>query len=338
MQDFKDCQYPEQHKLCRLLAKAGVPAHPKWYSLILYMRSLQYNDTLSDGQKSDIHQLFLEIISERDFSDARYDEVSRRQEEIVTTPYRERLKAVIEESTSLLQEFGSLMTARKGQVADLGEETVETVQSGLPPEEMVDRLRESFRRVIETMEKDTEDLKRVAWTDALTGLANRRRFDEVLGASCEEAKKGSRLSLLMLDIDLFKRINDTYGHPIGDQALKVVAEIIRQCAQHGCGERCLCARYGGEEFSVIVPEKGATHARDVAELIRRNIEQNRFEIESVDGEILEEGLAMTISVGVAELDEAWTDNHAKRLVQAADSALYEAKRGGRNQVRVFGEE
>ncbi|NJB68922.1 diguanylate cyclase (GGDEF)-like protein [Desulfobaculum xiamenense] len=331
----KDCIYPDQHRLCHLLAKAGVPSHPKWHSLILYMRSLEYNDTLSDAQKAAIHELFLELVKRRDFSDAAYAEVSRRQEEIVTSPYREKLKAALQESTTLLEEFGSVIRRRSGEVQDLGEETVQTVQSGMPPDRMVERLRDSFRRVVSAMDEDAHTLRRLAHTDALTGLANRRALDERLAELCPDTC-GDTVSLLMLDIDFFKRINDTYGHQIGDQALRIIAELIRKGTASRCGDGCLPVRYGGEEFVVMAPGLDRKEALDLAEHIRRSVEKYRFEVKSIDGEVLAKDLRMTISVGVAEILPSWADHHAERLVQAADSALYEAKRNGRNQVRIHG--
>ncbi len=333
-QDTTPCTAPEQQHLCRLLSKAGVPSEPRWYSLILYMRSLEYNDTLSDGQKAAIHELFLDLIRRRDFSDERYDEVARRQEEILTTDYRERLKAALEESSALLEEFGQLFSRRTGEVQNLGEETVQTVQSGMPTEKMVESLRRSFKQLVDAMGQDAIDLHRAANTDALTGLANRRRFDDELQRQCGEERDGP-LSLLMLDIDLFKRINDAYGHQIGDQALKLVAHLITQGVKGRADGKCLPARYGGEEFVVIAPGMTLEQAIDMAEHIRASIEKYRFEIKSVDGDVLERNVALTISIGVAQFDEKWEDSHAERLVQGADAALYDAKRSGRNRVSAY---
>jgi diguanylate cyclase (GGDEF)-like protein len=165
-----------------------------------------------------------------------------------------------------------------------------------------------------------------AVTDALTGIANKRRFDEWLGLEAERAKRfGHSLSLLIFDVDDFKQVNDTRGHPTGDEVLRAIGNGIGASAR----EVDLPARYGGEEFVVGLTETDAEGARLAAERIR----------ELVAGlSITDPGggpaLNVTVSVGVATLPEDAAD--AESLFAAADGALYAAKHAGKNCVRAAG--
>jgi diguanylate cyclase (GGDEF)-like protein len=161
-----------------------------------------------------------------------------------------------------------------------------------------------------------------AVTDDLTRLSNKRRFRDVL---TKEAARAARfdhpLSLLMLDIDGFKRINDTRGHVQGDEVLRRIARVL-QAESRAIDEP---ARYGGEEFAIALPETALEGAAEVAERIRARIE--REAVPATDGG---EALTVTASVGVATIPTSASDPNG--LVRAADAALYEAKRAGKNQV------
>ncbi len=167
--------------------------------------------------------------------------------------------------------------------------------------------------------------ERMATTDGLTGLVNHRTFQERFDARLAEASRyGRRLSLLLTDIDHFKSVNDTYGHPVGDQVLRGVAALLGQEAR----TTDLVARYGGEEFAIVMPETDAAGARVIAERIR----------ERVAAAVSETGLGplrVTVSIGLATFP-ADGDRKA-RLVEAADGALYAAKRGGRNRTVAAGD-
>jgi diguanylate cyclase (GGDEF)-like protein len=171
------------------------------------------------------------------------------------------------------------------------------------------------------------DFRRVAsqaTTDGLTGLANRRSFDEELALEWRRAHRiGDSFALVLLDLDDFKKVNDTHGHPAGDAVLRTVGELL------GAGVRQidLAARYGGEEFVVLVPESDEKGAAQLAKRLRLAISKARVELP--DGKTLK----MTASFGVAANGEL---KSAEELVAAADEALYEAKRAGKNRVCVAG--
>lgn len=167
-----------------------------------------------------------------------------------------------------------------------------------------------------------EDVARESITDTLTGLANRRRFDDVLAHAASRATASSPIALVMLDLDRFKVINDTHGHVFGDRVLKAVARVVRETAR----ERDLPARYGGEELAVVLATGDAVAAAGFAERLREQIEQLTVSDEAIGM------VTVTASLGVASLPEHGED--VSDLVRAADEALYRAKRGGRNRVEV----
>jgi two-component system, cell cycle response regulator len=167
-------------------------------------------------------------------------------------------------------------------------------------------------------------MEMMATTDGLTGLVNRRRFTELLGEALARAKRFSRkVSVLMVDADHFKSVNDTYGHPVGDQVLKRIAKVLQQEARR----TDVVARYGGEEFVVVLDETDGRGARSVAERIRKQIER-----EVVQGEFGK--VRVTASLGLATWPEA--ADSMEDLLEHADQALYEAKKNGRNRVEVYG--
>jgi diguanylate cyclase (GGDEF)-like protein len=170
-----------------------------------------------------------------------------------------------------------------------------------------------------------ETVQRQAVTDELTGLFNHRRFQEVMSAEVERARRyDQEMGLIMLDIDNFKRVNDTYGHLQGDMVLREVARVLRQSAR----EIDEPARYGGEEMAVALPQTDLEGAYQFAERVRRRIEA--LELPLPDGH--DGVLRVTASFGAASL--AGTGNADKdTLVAAADGALYNAKRSGKNRTQ-----
>lgn len=168
-----------------------------------------------------------------------------------------------------------------------------------------------------------QKMETLATTDGLTGLNNHRTFQELLAKEVERARRyGRPLSLLLMDIDHFKKFNDTYGHPVGDLVLKEISKCIRQSIR----TNDIAARYGGEEFTVIIPESGPEGAMVIAERIRRTVEQHV--IMSLDNQ-----LHVTISLGCSSMPLVATAQQP--LIDAADKALYFSKEHGRNRATLF---
>jgi diguanylate cyclase (GGDEF)-like protein len=190
------------------------------------------------------------------------------------------------------------------------------------------------------IKRQADTLRKLAYNDALTGLANRRMFDDALDQEWRRAQRFShQLSLLLVDVDFFKLYNDAYGHEAGDQCLQRVAAALRASARRP-GD--LTARYGGEEFALLLPHTDAAGARHVADKLLAGVAQLAIPHEAT----LVQGALVTVSVGVTCFDQAsggWPQSslelrgtfppaqtyNPKQLVAAADRALYAAKRGGR---------
>jgi len=167
-----------------------------------------------------------------------------------------------------------------------------------------------------------ETVQRQAVTDELTGLYNHRRFQEAMESEVERAKRfGQEMGLVMLDIDDFKQVNDTYGHQQGDFVLAEVARILRESSR----EIDAPARYGGEELAVVLPQTDLEGAYNLAERVRAGVEGLILPLPDGKGT-----LKVTASLGVASLPHSATEPRA--LLAKADAALYEAKRTGKNKV------
>lgn len=208
--------------------------------------------------------------------------------------------------------------------------------------ELAARIRHHARTYFEQLQRDeayralrasqqqlmemTAELQRLSHLDPLTGLGNRRYLDEYLA---QEWKRGAReqapLSLLMVDVDDFKRYNDGYGHVAGDEALRQVAACIRRSFDRPAD---MAARFGGEEFAVVLPNTASAGAGYIAERVRRNIEALR-----IPHRASSVGSWVTVSIGVATVTPVPAGRLAT-LLETADLALYEAKRTGRNRVAV----
>jgi len=168
-----------------------------------------------------------------------------------------------------------------------------------------------------------QQLEREAGEDALTGLKNRRRFEEeVRGAMARRRRDHGTGALLMLDLDHFKEVNDTHGHPAGDQLIEEVAQVLQRRARAGD----IVARLGGDEFAVVLPRSTPAEAQIVAEALVAAIRHHDPSLDGVD--------PVTASIGVATFGDDPRMSFAT-LVSEADTAMYAAKDGGRDGVRVF---
>ncbi len=164
-----------------------------------------------------------------------------------------------------------------------------------------------------------------AGEDHLTGLNNRRRFDLLYGSLLRQATEGGQqVSLLFIDLDNFKDVNDRYGHPEGDRVLREFSRILRGI----CRSFDIISRNGGDEFSVLLLDCTETRAKDVAERIRTAVEHHPFPLS--DGT----SIPVTVSIGIASAHAA--EESSRQLVHLADSALYHAKHAGRNRISLAG--
>lgn len=193
-------------------------------------------------------------------------------------------------------------------------------------QETVEQLRAAnmqLRLQLDEIHQLQERLKEQAVRDPLTGLHNRRYLDETLPRELARAKReGYPLSIIMIDLDRFKQINDTYGHPAGDEVIKALAEILR----HGTREGDVACRYGGEEFVVALPRMDPDGARNRADEWRLAIANRTIH----HGELC---LQVTLSAGISAFPDHGSEMDT--LVQSADLALYLSKHDGRNRVTCY---
>ncbi len=168
------------------------------------------------------------------------------------------------------------------------------------------------------LEKQMHEVKNMSVRDGLTSLYNHKYIHERLGNEIERAGiHKSKLSIVMLDIDHFKNINDTYGHQMGDEILSSIADILKKTSR----ETDIIGRYGGEEFLILFPDAPLQNAHAVAERIRKTIEGARWSAP---------GIKLTISGGIVE----WTGEDAANLISKADSLLFQSKNTGRNKISI----
>ncbi len=206
-------------------------------------------------------------------------------------------------------------------------------------DEVLDEIQQNIQSIIENFDVPEDNkldvirkinfmysrTKELSITDALTGLYNRRHFEQCADREFLRATRyKSDLTFAIVDIDFFKKINDTYGHLCGDKILKEVAFLLNESFR----KTDIVFRYGGEEFVIILTETNAEAARIPLERLREKIESNTFKFKTQD-------LKVTISLGYSsDVEEA---EDAVELLSFADSALYRAKENGRNQIRNYKE-
>jgi diguanylate cyclase (GGDEF)-like protein len=196
---------------------------------------------------------------------------------------------------------------------------------GIMVEALVLSLIIAYRiRLLENLKIAQVELKLLASTDSLTQLFNRRYFSNEANAILEKNKRAKEaITVAVLDIDFFKKINDTYGHGLGDKVIIRVADVLR--AQ--CRRQDLFARYGGEEFVILMPNTYLNEAYTLAERIRQELENVVIPIDQ------QQSVSFTVSIGIAEVDAETPDLQA--AINRADKALYTAKNNGRNQSQRF---
>ncbi|MBW1871720.1 MAG: diguanylate cyclase, partial [Deltaproteobacteria bacterium] len=184
-------------------------------------------------------------------------------------------------------------------------------------------LQDSLIDANQKLKHFNERLQELSMTDALMGICNRLFFQKRVGYEFQRASRyKTSLALLMLDLDHFKQVNDTHGHPFGDHVLIKTAELFEKCVRNVD----IVARYGGEELVIALPDTNIAQAKIVAERIRSNMEKTDF----IQNDIK---MNVTVSIGIAVFPESKV-NDFEELLKLADEALYKAKQDGRNCIRV----
>jgi diguanylate cyclase len=319
-----------------LMERHKVPPHPEnyaiWYAYVAGRNpelTAAIDEILRTGKKftAKVNDQLYERFAVFPQDTAELREVGQRVEEAVG-----RVLEYLSNANQGTSDYGIALENFSGKLADqqsvtglselIGGILAETKVMAELNRQLEQRL-ESSSIEIARLRNHLDDLKREASTDALTQLANRKLFDHSLNLAAHEAKASdSPLSLLMIDIDHFKQFNDTYGHQLGDQVLKLVARSLTEIAQ----AKDTAARYGGEEFAVILPATPLEKSVEVAESIRSQVSTKRLTNRRT-GQVLGQ---VTLSIGAAILRP---EEAPDTLVHRADEAMYLAKRQGRNRVK-----
>lgn len=334
-----DHEYERAVELSRnalgFLQKSKTAPVPKNYELF-YTYASGTNKSLNEAvrnmlsDKNEISREDAALFYETFIGTSRFD---TKVEEIgagMSSEIKEVLKSLTSatDCTSSFRQSLDLVNDQLGRITDLQqfELVVRTVlaatqKMAVNTEELEDRLSSSHKQITD-LHMDLEMVRAESLTDELTGIPNRKRYDHVLQDAISECQETNQpLSLLMMDIDHFKRFNDTHGHLAGDGVLRLVAKTM----QANVKGRDLVARYGGEEFSVILPNTGLADAVTVAEQIRNAVKTKEL-VKKSTGDSLGH---VTLSIGAALHRRGETP---KELIERADSHLYSSKHNGRDQV------
>jgi len=238
--------------------------------------------------------------------------------------HQQDLTALLEKITTNSKEVARLLGQGIGEMPDPQTLLAQANQRLAEQQIMVQRESEAFQ-------KQAQDFEQAATTDGLTGIANRKRFDDVVERAMSDATaNGKPIAVLFSDADKFKFVNDTYGHHAGDLVLIELAKRL----VGALGDRGTVCRYGGEEFAVVLPGMDLAAGSAVGEELRRAIADRPFDLKEVPN--CPDELARTVSVGVASWEPGQPQPPVDELVQRADKAVYLAKESGRNNVKRWG--
>jgi len=319
----------------KLMAAHGIPPTPKnytiWYAYVT-------------GSHHELNRVLDTLVDEEEaFTESRSDEIfsqffGRLEEVEAIEKTGQRIEVALGELTKLVgvaddgaTKYGETLENFAGELSkespleDLRLLVNSVMQETREMHEhnklFASQLKQSSREII-TLKKSLDTVRQESLTDALTGIANRKAFDMHLRNAVRDAmESGDPLSLLMVDIDFFKKFNDKYGHQVGDEVLHLVGRILERSVREGD----TAARFGGEEFVTILPGTSHKDAMGLAERIRSTIATRKLHSRQSG----EDYGTITLSIGVALYEPG---EPVRQLIKRADTALYAAKEEGRNKV------
>lgn len=320
-----------------LLKRGQIPPYPQFYEL-LYTYATGVNPSLNQR----INQIFRDGSATVELAERLYNEFLKSQDaneriSSVSERMATRIEAVhdaIDTAMATANSYSGTLQAASGDLGhdDLSEAELRKLAQRLLGEtrrmqdanQQLEQKLEASRDDISALQRDLDEVRRESMLDPLTKIFNRKSFDEGMLKAFEEAEGGQEFCLMLVDIDHFKRFNDTWGHQTGDQVLRLVAMTLKSNIKG----KDMAARYGGEEFAAILPETDLEGAIIVADNIRRAVQAKELLKRSTNEKLGR----ITASFGVAMYKKGDTPSS---LIERADRCLYAAKHAGRN--RVFSE-
>lgn len=325
-------------KLFKMFDNAGVPPETQWRSLLLFFREMKDYHYLDEEQKIALLAQMEELLKNRHYSDEQLISTIRRCSEIFSKPIVKQLDTMVHETSSIIDQFFSKLSSRYGDIAHLEKESLSIVAESTDTTLMLEKLQSAFHRVKVLFEEDICNLENLAFIDPLTQVANRLSLDLFIKKSTTRRhEEGRPMALALFDIDHFKSFNDTYGHLIGDQVLKVVGAHLRRAREEFDTETdALAARFGGDEFALVASGPDAHLLPAIISRFCKAIKNFNLLIRDTEGNVEKNNLHITVSAGVALLDaNAPQIQTAEQLFGRADKALYHAKHHARSRAVVF---
>lgn len=333
----------KQAELLETLKNLGIVDNPNWTGLLLFIRNLiYYFSSLKEEQKANLQKKLLAFFAEKDFSLGKFFTALLVLENGLLENCREKLiqtqrrleeekkinSQIVAEIEDILNSLKNNFISQNQQLKTFQDKTIATIEKNPNPRDLITFIKKEALK----WEKKAKMLEEKARYDhLLDNLFNRSVFDRYIKETAPALiKSGRKLSLLMIDIDHFKSINDKWGHLIGDDVLRAAAKIIKSHADVSSGLAC---RYGGEEIAVILEDLNEKEAYLRAEALRLDINRYQFVPRQEDGKTTSP-IHFSVSIGVAEVAPS---DLPEDLIGKADKALYAAKSGGRNQVKCYSE-
>ena len=325
-------------KLFDMFDKAGVPPETRWRSLLLFFREMKDYHFLDEEQKIAILAQMEDLLKNRHYSDEQLVSTIRKCSEIFSKPIVNQLDSMVHETSSIIDQFFSKLSSRYGDIAHLEKESLSIVAENGDGTVMLEKLQSAFHRVKVLFEEDICNLENLAFIDPLTQVANRLSLDLFIkNSTARWHEEGQPLALALFDIDHFKTFNDTYGHLIGDQVLKVVGSHLRRAREEiDTVTDALAARFGGDEFALVASGANAHMLPEIISRFCKAIKNFNLLIRDTEGNVEKNNLHITVSAGIALLDaKAPRIQTAEQLFDRADKALYHAKHNARSRAVVL---
>ena len=325
-------------KLFEMFDKAGVPPETRWRSLLLFFREMKDYHYLDQDQKIALLGQMEDILKNKHYTEDHLISTIRRCSEIFSKPIVKQLDSMVHETSSVIDQFFNKLSSRYGDISHLESESMAIVAESTDSTVMLEKLQSAFRRVRVLFEEDICHLENLAFIDPLTDVSNRLSLDLFMkNASARWQADGHPMAIALFDIDHFKDFNDTFGHLIGDQVLKVVgAHLKRAREEFDAQTEAIAARFGGDEFALMASGPNAHMMASVINRFCKVIKNFNLLIRDTEGNVEKNNLHITVSAGIAVLDSSTPHvRTVEQLFERSDKALYHAKHNARSRAVVM---